>query len=254
MWKGGFLMTQLSHPYITIQNGQSISFGGNQSWSRNLSGSGARIAAYGCGALTPPTAEIAAAKAADQDLYLRYLRGIEQKYARVFPFFGMTGFELESGVNRYFNDYGICLRARWLPVALNGPRAVQTAGQMLSKDLPVILSIPGAWLRSRALPLYRLPPHSDAPAAHSDPEPLRYAGRGGHFVTVTALTRSGDGLPCFALSSWGKKYYLYLSDYARAARRAEGLLACGLLALEPVSHPPRPLTIRISLPRSGQRD
>lgn len=253
-------MISLQHPYIAVQDGAKESFGGNQGWLRDCPGRAALIAKCGCGAVaaadlllylaryhgaaTPLTAPLCAGKTGRKE-YLDYLREVEREVARVMPAIGMTGFALAGALNRYFARHGICFRARWRALSLGGASVEEQVARSLRADLPAVLTIPGAWLRSRALRLYRQPPDLSR-GDQADPLPATpYAAHCGHFVTATAL--AGQPAPYLVVSSWGRRYFLSLKEYADAAGRMEGLLVCGLLELRPVANPPRPVTIRIQL-------
>ncbi len=254
-------MAQIQNDYIAVDNGQTPSFGGNQSWLNAPSGRGRVIAGYGCGiiaaadlfwylaryhedAKTPVTAPVEDMSPVARDAYLNYIHAVERGYVRAYNHIGMTGFALSSAVNRYFADHRLNYRARWAQLLLDGDRAQRTIRCMLDADLPVVISIPGTVLRSRALRLFGSA-HTELPREKE--RAYHYAALGGHFVTITGMTQNGCGDPVFEIASWGRKYYLDLADYIRALKRPQGVLVCGLLAVEPAAHPPRRLTVRVRL-------
>ncbi|MEG2259427.1 MAG: hypothetical protein RSB78_04470, partial [Oscillospiraceae bacterium] len=114
----------------------------------------------------------------------------------------------------------------------------------LDRDIPVIISIPGVFVRSRALHMYR----SEQTSVSAEKErAYKYASFSGHYVTVTGILENDRGDEILVISSWGKKYYMELCEYERAVKTLHGVLACGMVKVTEISNPQRPIGIKIKL-------
>lgn len=227
--------------YISVEEGAKRSFGGRQHW---LAEAGKpALAACGCGAVaaadlflylarsnprweTPLCAPLARASSITLESYCEYCSEVARRYARPLPKLGKTGFGLSRGIERYFADNRIPLRAEWRQCALS--RCAESDYMtMLQNDLPVVMSIPAFPLKIKSLNFYRAANTKKAPA-----DAYRYRERAGHFVTACALRPLGDGL-ALEISSWGRRFYLDWEEYLHSARRGAGLLTCGYILLRP---------------------
>ena len=227
--------------YISVGEGAKRSFGGRQHW---LAETGRpSLAACGCGAVaaadlflylarsrpeweTPLCAPLARSGSLTRESYCEYCLEVARRYARPLPRLGKTGLGLSLGVERYFAENRINLRAEWRQTALSrGPESDYLT--MLQNDLPVVMSVPAFPLKVKSLNFYRAADTKKAPA-----DAYRYRERSGHFVTAIALRPLGDGL-ALEISSWGRRFYLDWEEYLAAAHRGAGLLTCGYILLRP---------------------
>ncbi|MDO4565706.1 MAG: hypothetical protein Q4B42_00075 [Oscillospiraceae bacterium] len=225
-----------SGEYIAVRDGAALSFGGNQRWLAE--GRPEALAKCSCGAVaaadlflylarsrpqweSPLCAAFARAEELSKEEYLRYLSEVLARYARPLPYFGKTGFGLAQGINRYFAENRLGLKAKWRQTALDGGALMRIAAQ-LADDLPVILSIPSFPLKIKSLNMYRR-----SREGRGLTDALRYKNRSGHFVTACALEDR-----VLTVSSWGKRFYLDCEEYLRAARLPAGLISCGYMTLE----------------------
>lgn len=218
-------MPALRNSYPCIRRGDDVSWGGSQAWA-----SREELRRWGCGVVA----------AADLLLYLRLFHpGCQAGLFRditgprlsweeyepllcrlwredlpLIPGFGINGWGLALGLERYFCRYGLPLSASW---GVSGSRLWERMEDMLSRDFPVILGVgpnfPALWRQSR-LPLCR-----------RTEDGFRFACRvKGHFVTAVGME---DGW--LRLSSWGKEYWLRQEDYENYVRRHSGFMVSNLL-------------------------
>lgn len=208
-------MPELNHPYVSIaRNG--FSHGGNQSWADNKT-----LRKYGCGLVagtdlmlylhqTRPDCrshlfdDVPEKGGLSEELYLELLRTVNGKYLPVIPFFGMNGFMLAGGLNRYFRHSRIDLRAGWRMFSFG---LWETMNRMLEEDIPVIFSIganfPMVW-RGQKLKLY----------VRRGDSYISTAAVNAHYVTVTGLDDRW-----LEVSTWGKKYYINREEFTRYVRK-----------------------------------
>lgn len=205
--------TVLCHPFPSVQKERTISYGGNQNWlpEKRLQRSGCGLVActdlllylhryHNCcwsplfqgSALSQEPLPAAA--------YHALCQRLEQRFFPILPGFGITGWLLMLGLNRYFFSYRVPLRASWGVPPDNLWEGIQT---MLSLDLPVILSIgpnfPFFW-QHHTLPFYLEEPDGG----------FRSAGQVcAHYVTVTGV--KGEQL---RVSSWGRELCLLKKEYS----------------------------------------
>ena len=158
-------MPKLNHPYISVAR-DGGSYGGNQSWAKSRI-----LQTYGCGLVagtdlmlylhrnrpdcrSPLPAEIPVEGALPEECYLEQLYAINRKYLPVIPFFGMNGFMLAGGLNRWFRHSHMNLRAGWRMFSFG---LWETMRRRLEADIPVIFSIgvnfPLVW-RGQKMKLY----------------------------------------------------------------------------------------------------
>lgn len=201
---------QLKHPLHRVQRGEETAWGGSQRWMKSESAQ-----KYGCGVVA----------AADLLLYLsrygegeggRYFRDLPQgpipwevydfyadrlrkRYFPVIPPFGVNAWLLAGGLNRFFREYNIPLRAGW---GVRPHRLWQTVASMLERDIPVILCIGVNFplpAKKGTLPLYSGEVGTVTVKAH--------------YVTVTGMDEEW-----LTISSWGKEYRIRrreLEDYRK---------------------------------------
>ena len=208
-------MPKLNHPYVSV-SGNGGSYGGNQGWADSK-----RLRGCGCGVVAGTDlmlylhrshpqyrstlfAEVPEEGELSQELYLKLLREVNRRYLPVIPYFGMNGFTLAGGLNRYFRRSEIDLRAGWrvLPFGL-----WETMERMLEEDIPVIFSIganfPMVW-RQQKLKLYvkRGDTYLSTKAVNA------------HYVTVTGMDEKW-----LEVATWGKRYYINREEFTRYVRR-----------------------------------
>lgn len=227
--------------YIQIDDARGKTFGGRQHW---LEENGSRaLALCSCGAVaaadlllylarsrpeweTPLCAPLVREGPISRERYSDYLGLVARRYARPLPPLGKTGFGLSRGVERYFAENRIALRAEWRQLAFSR-RPADSFAEMLADDLPVILSVPAFPLKIKSLNFYHTAQTKRTPS-----NVLRYRERTGHFVTACALRELGGGL-ALEVSSWGRRFYIDWDEYLASAKRGAGLITCGYIQLRP---------------------
>lgn len=199
-------MTGLLFDYIHIQNGEAVTYGGNQLLSDKKD-----IRDCGCGIVA----------AADLILYLSRRQGRPspvsenergnhllsdynaflsslRRYLPIVPPFGINGAVLAGGLQIALRAYGFDYAVR---LCVSGARLWDRVRVMLENDFPVILAIgpnfPRFWGKNR-LRLYSRVDGKYFPAASTK----------AHFVTVTGI----DGNRC-RISSWGRELYISIPEY-----------------------------------------
>ena len=219
---------ELMHSYPAVETAGGVSFGGDQRVSAD-----SVMRRCGCGVVAaadlllylhrwhgdcylPPLRSVPVESALKQEQYEKILFRLRQKYIPIVYPFGTNGFALAAGINRFFKRCDVPIRARWgVPSALFW----DTMEQMLSEDLPVILSVgmnfPKVWEEEK-LNFYR----------DSGECPVITNRVRAHFVVVTGL----DG-EWMQVSTWGQRRYIRRSEYDEFRRQHSGTLLSNLMYL-----------------------
>lgn len=202
----------LSRQYISVSYGRFLSFGGNQ---RRAQKSITRRCGCGVIACTDLSLYVAGRRQPiPSDEYNTLAETMRRKYLPLLPRFGTNGWMLAWGMNRYFKKHGIRLRAGW---GVRKGRLRRAMGEMLSRDIPVILSIgqnfPFIWRKNR-LNLYRLTDSGYAAVSSTK----------AHYVTITGMDDSW-----LHISSWGQKYYINWDEYVEYVERHSSWIISNIL-------------------------
>ena len=216
----------LRYPYLSVKAQTGDSFGGNQNWS-----AGRIMRRYGCGVVgagdvllylglhrTECETDLFYGMLREDGLlslprYERYLTKLRKRYLPVIPGFGIPGFFLPIGMNRYFRRYRIGMRASW---GLRFGQILPRIEAMLQQDIPVILAIGPNFpplLGRKKVTFYRLENGEYLPAAET----------AAHFVVVTGIV--GEYLQ---VSSWGKEYYMFWPECQRYGKRCSSFFASNI--------------------------
>lgn len=189
-------MRTLKHPFLQVETKKGISYGGNQAWFPYRF-----LRKMGCGVIsaTDVLLHIKGKQQISELEYTDFAKQIWKYYLPVIPGFGMNGFMLMLGLNRYFVKKSLPYRACW---KLSGKKMLSRIDAMLAKGFPVILSVgpnfPKFWGKETLTFYTKIDEEKYIPAAK-----VR-----AHFVTVTG--REGQYLQ---ISSWGKECYMNLREY-----------------------------------------
>ena len=194
-------MLGLKYPYLHVSDGVRLSYGGSQMRSGR-----AVIRKCGCG----PVAAVdtiwylehrGQTEAVNLSDYNAVLSAYCSRYFPLIPPFGINGFVFAVGLNRLLFEHRLPYRAYWM---LSGARLWARVEDMLSRDLPVILSVgpnfPAFWQNNRLHFYIKAPDGSYRKAAATK----------GHFVTATGI--DSDWV---RISSWGREYYINRCEYDR---------------------------------------
>lgn len=181
---------------LFIETETGTAYGGDQAWfpHRYLKRSGCGVSS-GANVLL----YLSGKRKLSKVQYVDFCKTLWRFYLPVIPYFGMNGITLMLGMNRYFRKHRMPYRAYW---RISGKKMLGRIDQMLSKGIPVILSIgPDVkTIRKKgSLTLYR----KDSKGEYQPVNKTR-----AHFVTVTG--REGTWL---ILSSWGKRYVIDLLEW-----------------------------------------
>lgn len=186
---------------LLIETERRLAYGGNQSWfpKKYLKRSGCGVSS-GANVLL----YLLGKRQLSKVQYIDFCESLWKSYLPVIPYFGMNGVMLMAGINCYFRKHQMPYRAYW---RISGRKMFARIDQMLSKDIPVILSVgpnvPKIW-KKESLTLYQ----KDTKGQYLPTSKAR-----AHFVTITG--REGRWL---ILSSWGKRYAIdqrEWEDYVR---------------------------------------
>ena len=210
---------EIKYPFPSVQKARTISYGGNQSWTRQK-----YVQKSGCGLIC----------SVDLLIYLhRYRKGchtalfsgignlpseviplekynfcvdfLRRKYFPIIPGHGMNGLMMVLGLNRYFRKYHIRLKASW---CVSSKKLWQRMESMLDADLPVIFAVgsdfPFIW-RKKKLTFYQKKLHGGYMAA---------CETNAHFITVTGMDPEW-----VRISSWGKEYYINKKEYEKYVKK-----------------------------------
>ena len=136
--------------------------------------------------------------------YNAELLQLTRRYFPLLPPFGINGALFVIGMNRLLRDRGLPYRAVWM---LSGKKLWGRVEEMLSRDLPVILSVapnfPAFWENNR------LPFYVQTRAGSFQ----RTTATKGHYVTVTGIDDKW-----VRISSWGREYYINRMEYMAYTR------------------------------------
>ena len=200
----------LRHPFPALSDGVRSYYGGNQRLLDRpyvqKAGCGvicaANILLYlgryaeGCG--EGPFAELAQQDPIPAADFGRCCDALQKRYMPVLPRFGLTGFQLTWGFNRYCRRYHIPYRMRW---QLKNKGFWENIQSMLEDDIPVTLAIgpnfPAFWGRHKLrFHVWRQERFHPATATKA------------HFVTITGMDEEW-----LRISSWGKEYFISRREY-----------------------------------------
>ena len=214
---------KLRSPYVSVPFSGGLSLGGSQMWSDRRT-----LRRCGCG----PVA------ACDLLLYLErkhamrfsdsasrheYCRELEALQRRYFPLIypkGLNGVLLTLGLNRALHDRHLPYRAVW---AVSGKKLFARMADMLRNDIPVILAVgpnfPLVWQKKklvfyRKTPDGRMVPATDVLA---------------HYVT--ALEMDDEYV---RISSWGRCYYIKISEYTDYVNQSSSFLISNLVLIRQI--------------------
>ena len=146
--------------------------------------------------------------------YESFVKSLDRRLAHVRSRVGLNGISMARAFNRRARQRGWSLRAAW---GVPGEQILPRIREMLSADLPVILSIgpffgkrgdpPGILLYPEKEPVPGLPGVPGEPAVRAVD----------HYVTVVGLTTQG-GEEWFRIVSWGTCYLARVRDYMEGQR------------------------------------
>ena len=156
----------------------------------------------------------------DEKEYDQLARSLSRRFFPIIPKLGINGLMLAAGLNAFFRRYGFPFRASW---GIGSSRMIEKIADMLSRDIPVILSIgpnfPLFWQKNE-LNFYAFTPGGEMRHACSIKS---------HYVTVTGMDDSR-----FRISSWGREYYIDRQEYFSYIRHHSGSLVSNIVYIRSV--------------------
>lgn len=236
---------ELSNPsYVPVVKASGVSYGGSQMWFPNGSWYSRDhiLRNYGCGTIATadmflylalqhkgmqsPETTVALKGGSTQvkyENYDPYVRIIDDKYTKTRHFIAVLGPKVASAINSYSKNYGFGLKASW-KMKLTYYDMYDMIEEMLSQDIPVILSIgpnfPNIWGK-KGIPFYER-----KEIDYQDPDgklslkskPYYYQAVmqavNSHYVTVTGIIKDDvAGRIMLRISSWGKMYYINYEEF-----------------------------------------
>ena len=208
-------MKILQTPYLKVDTKSGTAYGGNQAWLpyKFLKG-------MGCGLISAADVifHLEGREKITEAEYVAFAKTLWKWYLPVIPGFGMNGLTLMMGLNRYFKTHGFSYRACW---KISGRKLFSRIDQMLSDDIPVILSVgpnfPLVWKKEK------LTFYNKSPEGKYFPVTKIKA----HFVTVTG--RDGAWLQ---ISSWGKEYYISIREYKEYVKRHSSFFVSNVIDIK----------------------
>ena len=204
-------MKTLKRPFHQVDTVRGMFYGGSQAWFpyRFLKNTG-------CGVVSASDLilHIRGKKSLTQLEYVDFAKHLWKYYLPVIPGFGMNGLTLMIGLNRYFVRAGLPYRACWM---LSAKKMISRIEKMLENDIPAILAIgpnfPLFW-KKEMLCLYRKEKTGMIPATKVK----------AHFVTVTGIDQEW-----IRISSWGKEYYIKITEFEVYSREKSSSLISNII-------------------------
>ena len=207
--------SKLMHPYPAVVDNGRLHYGGSQLLSDSKT-----IRDCGCGLIAACdlflyltryhshcNCSLFSSLKAEQPIRLSDYNSCLSAIRSIFPLiphFGINGFLLSAGINRFFHRYQFPYRAQW---AIRNDLLWPRVEEMLRNDIPVIISVgpnlPLFWNKHTAC-LYRSSPSGEKVAA---------ASVTAHYMTITAMDDEW-----ITVASWGRQYYMHRREYEEYVR------------------------------------
>lgn len=229
--------------YVPIIKDSEISYGGSQMWfaNDNKLSKDYVICNYGCGtiaaadlflylalqdeALRSPETGIAIQNnnLIQYENYISYVRSINDNYINTHRIIAVLGPKLAIAISEYAKTNNFDYQASWKH-KLNYYDMYQMMEEMLSEDIPVILSIgpntPKIWGKE-GISFYdkiENPKVDGIDNSTDNVKPYSYKsvsqGINSHYVMVTALIKDDiTNTIMLRISSWGTQYYINYEEY-----------------------------------------
>lgn len=202
--------------YIPIVSGDSQYYGGDQGWWEKTD---SKMADKGCGIIGGSDVLLYLKRRKDNNTlskiskstYIDYVNFVRKHYIKKMPIFDeMTAFNLQSGMNKYFDNYSLKMKAVAYPFAFSGnnrKRLKELIEKSIKNGNPVIISVgPHLWRdvnKDNQAKMYELRKGSLAnfnPVVHT-----LY----NHYVVITGIHRDRQmNTLRYQISSWGSKYFV----------------------------------------------
>lgn len=259
---------QLSNPsYVPVIKDAVASYGGNQMWfsGKNKYSKDYIIRNYGCGtiatadfflylALQKPNFHsplTAIALEDDNTIYYpnydTYVREIHDRYTKTRRIIAVLGPRIAASVNTYTKTHNLDYRSTW-KLTLTYYDMYEMIKEMLSQDIPVILSIgpntPKLWGNDGIYfyQKYRIEDPKNEPldkSSNEEEKDNRYCymalkqNVNSHYVVVTGIEMDHIfGKVMLRISSWGKSYYINYEEYRDYVEAIGGTFTSSILYVQ----------------------
>lgn len=260
----------LSDPnYVPVIKGSQVYYGGSQMWfsGNDKSSKDYIIRNYGCGTIATadmllylakqrndfrtPLTEIALGE--DKIIYYptydAYVRAVNDQYTKTRRLIAVLGPRIAYAFNSYTKKYHIGYRATW-KLTLTYYDMYELIKEMLSEDIPVILSIgpntPNLWgkkgiffyqkYRIDGMEQDLIEDTSQEENPDKNENNLKYyyvpliQNVNSHYVVVTGMEMDPNiGKVMLRISSWGKSYYINYEEYRDYVDNIDGTFTSSLL-------------------------
>jgi len=268
------LSAELKNPnYVPVIKDSNTFYGGSQMWfpATDWKCKDYIIHNYGCGTiatadlflylalqnprLNTPDTEIAIRGGSQiyDENYDQYIHFINDHYTKTRRVIAVLGTKIASSINSYSKAYGLGLQASW-KLKLTYYDMLEIMEEMLSQDIPVILSIgpntPFIWGK-KGIPFYELRKiefRVNEPQGNDDTtQPvngnvsvikkayyykLAYPDINSHFITVTGIIRDDIASRyMLRISSWGKQYYINYEEYRHYVESTGGTITSSIVQI-----------------------
>ena len=182
---------------IKLENNE-VSYGGNQRWFCDET-----LQKYGCGLVSCGDILLCRTEKREEfskEEYLSFSKNLSENFFKVRKRLGLNGLSMTFGMNRFFKKNKLPYKAKWGAFKKN---IIVYIEKMLKSGIPVCLSI--------GPNLYRKP---CGVGFYSSIEDKIFSRENvcDHYVTVTDLFEN-NGEKWLVISSWGKKFFVRVSDY-----------------------------------------
>lgn len=231
--------------YVPVIKDATVYYGGSQMWFPNdrTRSKDYILHNYGCGTIA--TADLFLYLAIRKDAYrnavtesvlqgtdsayykdyLAYVRKINEYYTKTRRYIAVLGPQVAISFNSYARTYQLKHRAKW-KLTLTYYDMLEQIEEMLSRDIPVILSIgpntPAIWGK-KGISFYQRYT-KDTPIDGEAAKPVSLAGAyhykavkhdiNSHYVTVTGMYKDASAARIMLrISSWGKPFYIDYEEY-----------------------------------------
>lgn len=272
----------LDSGYVPVLRDSTVFYGGSQMWfpDNNKKSKDYIIHHYGCGTIA--TADLFLYLAIRKDIYrsgvtesvlqgtdsayykdyMSYVRKVNIYYTKTKRHIAVLGPRIAYAFNSYARTYQFPLRARW-NLSLSYYDMLERIKEMLSRDIPVILSIgpntPLLW-KNEGISFYNKDIYyeKDDPSyastssniTNSMPHPTLYQYHkvknnvNSHYVTVTGLYKmeqvrnphenqiNTKEKIMLGISSWGKLYYINYNEYRDYIDKSGGRFTSSMIYIK----------------------
>ena len=225
--------TELKKPYISVEG----SFGGNQRWLRKGQDKASTLSDYGCGLISANDVILHISDRTantSKERYIAAIRKLNRRYFHILPWLGLSGLMLSLYMKIFLlihrKSLGKSFKVRWAVLPHN---ILSRIREMLSGDIPVILSIGPGIIRGRK---EKLTFYAATPDKSSNGDDISFSpatSTKDHYVNVTGIYETEDGVIYLEISSWGKRYYVNFDEYMTFIKKHDNFLFSNILYIKP---------------------